>query len=717
MSSAEISSRFIVEVEKQLHRRRHVLLYGNIYDQFLWRGSYVTVDEFLTQYFLELGFEMIAQYDPVDGFRFGDFQVVPAPPSERSQMPLRMEERFHALVRNSVVERYPQVAAQTQPASPQSPAAAPSGSAQTAVNPLAPPPRAIPGGGPVSQQSTGNGAGKTIVQQHVARRVPLEEAFAALRTVLGQPHYPAAAVINFADILTADGEHYQPGDRPIVATILKCMLDAAVVESGPLRGYRNTLVIKAADLNRVPEWIYRGNPFVSLVQAGRPDHDDRKQYALNFICPEDTSIGFYGGDKLAAPTVANPLSDDGVAGKLNEVSEEFADLTDGMQAMDLEALRVTSWKEKIPVRPREIWRLVDFFKFGIHDDPWEKLSQERVRGAGEVLSKRVIGQPMAIAAVTDMLTTARVGLSISGSGYRSAKPRGIFFFVGPTGVGKTELAKAVTELVFGDERAFARFDMSEFTEEHAAEKLAGAPPGFEGYDAGGQLTNWVLEHPHSILLFDEIEKAHPRVLDKFLQILEDGRLTDGKGQTAYFNQSAIIFTSNIGASDLTDSQSGAMLRGGIMNQVRREGFDKFTYKDVQNHFRTEVEWFFTSRIGRAELLNRLGDNIVVFDLLRPDFIGRIADKFLAMLTATAREKYRITLTYDPSVVAAIYASMDEGNNMLFGGRRIKSLLETLIERPLNRWLFENFPEMSDLQGRTVRIGVSADTATLEAAAL
>ena len=724
MSSSEISSRFIVEVEKQIHRRRHVLLYGNIYDQFLWRGSYVTVDEFLNRYFLELGFELITQYDPVDGFRFGDFEVVAAPPEDRSQMPRSMEEKFHVLVRRSVVERYPQVTAPPAQSGPP-PVPGQFANAPAPVNALAPPPRGIPGAAPIAARQS-NGVGKAAngangggsnrpaaVQPHTPRRVPLEEALAALRTILGQPHYPAAAILSLADMLTGDAEHYQPADRPIVAMLLKCMLDAAVIEAGPLRGYRNAMVIMAADLNRVPEWVYRGNPFVSLIQAGRPDRDERKQYALNFMCPSESSIGFYGGEMLSAPTSPDLVSDDGIAGRLSETAEEFADLTDGMQAMDLEGLRVTSWKEQISIRPRELWRLIDFFKFGVHDDPWEKLSPERVRSATETLSMRVIGQPAAINAVTNMLTTARVGLSMSGNGYRSAKPRGIFFFVGPTGVGKTELAKAVTELVFGDERAFCRFDMSEFTEEHAAEKLAGAPPGFEGYDAGGQLTNWVLEHPHSILLFDEIEKAHPRVLDKFLQILEDGRLTDGKGQTAYFNQSAIIFTSNIGASDLTDPQIGSILRNGIMNQVRRQGFDKFSYQDVENHFRTEVEWFFTSRIGRAELLNRLGDNIVVFDLLRPDYIVRIAEKFLTMLATTASEKYRLKIEHGPTVLKTIAARMNEGNNMLYGGRRIKSLLETLIERPLNRWLFENHPNMGELSGSKLIVSLTPDTLALE----
>jgi ATP-dependent Clp protease ATP-binding subunit ClpA len=140
-----------------------------------------------------------------------------------------------------------------------------------------------------------------------------------------------------------------------------------------------------------------------------------------------------------------------------------------------------------------------------------------------------------------MLTNAKVGISMSQVSGRNSKPKGVFFFVGPTGVGKMELAKSLSRLIFGDEEAFLRFDMSEYKEEHAAEKLAGAPPGFVGYEEGGQLTNKILERPYRILLFDEIEKAHPKVLDKFLQILEDGRLTDGKGQTAYFNQTVIIW--------------------------------------------------------------------------------------------------------------------------------------------------------------------------------
>lgn len=351
--------------------------------------------------------------------------------------------------------------------------------------------------------------------------------------------------------------------------------------------------------------------------------------------------------------------------------------------------------------------MVDFYKFGQKEEPFEQINAEKISQAREQLTRSVLGQNHAIEAVTNMLTNAKIGISMSQVSGRNSKPKGVFFFVGPTGVGKTELAKSLSRLIFGDEEAFLRFDMSEYKEEHAAEKLAGAPPGFVGYEEGGQLTNKILERPYRILLFDEIEKAHPKVLDKFLQILEDGRLTDGKGQTAYFNQTVIIFTSNIGASDLSDPQTGMVIRPGIMNQVQAEGVENFSYEQVQSHFQEEVKWYFTSRIGRAELLNRLGDNVVVFDLLRPDYVAAIGNKFLRQLSESALDKYQLQLTFEPSIIEGLRTVMEQQENLLFGGRRIKSLLESLVERPLNRWLFEHYPDLNLLMGKALSLGFNS----------
>ena len=156
------------------------------------------------------------------------------------------------------------------------------------------------------------------------------------------------------------------------------------------------------------------------------------------------------------------------------------------------------------------------------------------------------GQRPAVTKTIDILMRSVMGLTGAQARASGNRPRGVLFFAGPTGVGKTELAKTLTQLIFGDERAYIRFDMSEFAEEHTGARLLGAPPGYIGYDAGGELTNAVREKPFSVVLFDEIEKAHPRILDKFLQILEDGRLTDGRGETAYFSEAILVFTSNLG---------------------------------------------------------------------------------------------------------------------------------------------------------------------------
>lgn len=652
-----ISARWIQEFEKHLYRRQHIILYSNIHDQFLWQGTYQDMACFLNAYFLNSGFDLIVRYDPVDGLTF--------PQSEMRQL-------FDELVRQRQTEQQQERLGQsTTPVAPP-------------VDPMQPPSRANPG---------------AVVQRLTSSHLSPEVAFGHLRAAISQAKNSVVAIADLSDMLTADPERYLADERHLLMLLKKCTLEGAVIREGNLSGYRNTLILLASDLRRVPAWFYTNNPFVALVQVSRPNQEERLQFILRF-----GQQGFYGGNRINVQRLAPQQPSD-----LELAAEEFAALTEGFQTMDLEAIRHTSWRERIPLSPKAVFRLIDFYKFGQRDEPFEQISADKIAHARQELSQSVIGQPRAVEAVTTLLTSAKVGISLNNVSGRNNKPKGIFFFVGPTGVGKTELAKTLTRLIFGDEQAFARYDMSEYKEEHAAEKLAGAPPGFVGYEEGGQLTNRILERPYSILLFDEIEKAHPKVLDKFLQILEDGRLTDGKGQTVYFNQTVIIFTSNIGASDLSDPQTGAIIRTGIMTEVQRQGVGAFSYAQVEAHFRSEVHWHFTSRIGRAELLNRLGDSIVVFDLLRPEFIWQIGEKFLKQLAESAWDKYRFLLLFQTSVLEVLSVHMQEADNLLFGGRRIKTLLETLVERPLNRWIFENYPDLNILAGRRLIVGLGQNS--------
>ncbi len=188
------------------------------------------------------------------------------------------------------------------------------------------------------------------------------------------------------------------------------------------------------------------------------------------------------------------------------------------------------------------------YKVGVTEDPWQKVDHAKIRGAVSFIGKRVKGQEHAVTHMLDIVKRAVTGVGRT----RSGAPRGVAFLAGPTGVGKTELAKTITNLLFGDESAYIRFDMSEFSAEHADQRLIGAPPGYVGYDVGGELTNAIREKPFSVVLFDEIEKAHPRILDKFLQILDDGVLTSGRGERVYFSEALLIFTSNLGIFSLDE---------------------------------------------------------------------------------------------------------------------------------------------------------------------
>ena len=359
--------------------------------------------------------------------------------------------------------------------------------------------------------------------------------------------------------------------------------------------------------------------------------------------------------------------------------ENFIDSLDGFSLKEIAQLVRLSG---MSAEPLSCEKLINLYKYGEKISPWEELNREKLEDIDETLKRRVKGQDEAIEKVRSVILRAYTGFSGLQHSAKQRKPKGTLFFVGPTGVGKTELAKSIAEFIFGDEGACIRFDMSEFSQEHSDQRLIGAPPGYVGYEAGGQLTNAVMAKPFCVLLFDEIEKAHGRILDKFLQILEDGRLTDSKGQTVSFSETIIIFTSNIGAAN-----------GSISPDMAPEEVHSKFVQEVKNHFVNELK--------RPELLNRIGDNIVPFNFIndRSVFVS-IAKAKMAPMINFVKEHYQATLRFEDEdkIFGSIAAASDARN----GGRGLLNVIESRIVNRLADFVFEHADE---LQGRTIVVSV------------
>jgi len=348
------------------------------------------------------------------------------------------------------------------------------------------------------------------------------------------------------------------------------------------------------------------------------------------------------------------------------------------------------------------------YRVGVTANPWkagylrDRLRQELIAleppdpasAAGNVptsvLASRVLGQNAAVRKALDIIVRSSTGLTAAQAGPAASRPRGVLFFAGPTGVGKTELAKALTKLLFDDERFYIRFDMSEFSAQHAAERLLGAPPGYVGYDSGGELTNAIRQRPFSLVLFDEIEKADPLILDKFLQLLDDGRLTDGRGETVFFTEAVIVFTSNIGIYTEVDEVDNA----GYRTRTRRPvtGLQDMKHEEIAAHVRKAVEDFFVNKIERPELLNRVGrDNIVVFDFIDSVIGSQIVELMLRNVSARVLQEHGVRIQFDGPTREQIYAASLDDKTLQFGGRGIGSKLETAVINPLANRLFLDTP--------------------------
>jgi ATP-dependent Clp protease ATP-binding subunit ClpA len=428
----------------------------------------------------------------------------------------------------------------------------------------------------------------------------------------------------------------------------------------------------------LPLWFLAGNDASRPIVASLPSRSVREQ---------------------AARILAERLSDfDQMASKEREKSiGQFADLTDGLTLTAMRSIStLANQQQEKPLL--QIADAVRSYKVGLSDDPWKQsYLKEKLRDTDGPMFRRVKGQDRARRRAISILVRSIMGLSGAQTTVRGGRPRGVLFFAGPTGVGKTELAKAMTEQIFMDEQVYKRFDMSEFSAEHSDARLIGAPPGYVGFESGGELVNAVRERPFSVLLFDEIEKAHPRILDKFLQILEDGRLTDGRGETVYFSEAVIIFTSNLGMSEKREVEE--VNEGGSITRLNKQ-FDVFDvenppeYSVLEDKVKEGIDNYFRFELKRPELLNRIGDNIVVFDFIRRPVAAQILDKMIGNIKVRIMEEHDVRLDIRPSAYDQLVKLCL--HDLSFGGRGIGNRLESCFINPLGQALFD-----FELDGRDV----------------
>ena len=508
----------------------------------------------------------------------------------------------------------------------------------------------------------------------------------ALKQHKKQKKIPTALILDLASRYVPSPVNLSQAAADAYTGLLLASLEAADVSRGN-KSYKNLAVILVNKSNDIPAWIYLDNPNVKILTLHTPNREERKNFIENqfpdFFAPEvyDEDIGYFE---------KNPDA-------LTRIKEKFIGLTDGLGYIQMMALSSLCYNEKI--RMADLCSAVDLYRYGIKDNRWKELNMEMLAGAEEKFLERVKGQDAALHTTMDIVKRAVTG--VSGLQHSSdARPKGILFFAGPTGSGKTETAKTLAEIIFGNDKAFVRFDMSEYGSPSSDQKLMGAPPGYVGYEAGGQLTNAIKKNPFTIILFDEIEKADRSIFDKFLQILEDGRMTDGQGQTVYFSESIIIFTSNIGM--YTEDSTGR----------RHQNITVDTdYSEVKKRILAAVHDFFKIRLGRPEILNRIGENIVVFDFIREDDAKNIhtaRDILYAQLDKICAAVYtekKLVLTIRQPVKDALLQLVK--GNLENGGRGIGNIVEAYFINPLGRYLFENGnPNDKKVDVKSLDIGVN-----------